>query len=78
VRFTGVVKRYDADDVTLNIETKVEAGAPHETAPREQFVQVTAAEIRRAGMLRQVTIQSFDWARSCGSARWSRGCRWSP
>ncbi|PZF94078.1 glycerophosphodiester phosphodiesterase family protein [Micromonospora deserti] len=57
----ALVKRYRADDVTLNVETKVEAGAPAETAPREQFVQVTAAEIRAAGLLRQVTIQSFDW-----------------
>ncbi|MDM4718222.1 glycerophosphodiester phosphodiesterase family protein [Micromonospora sp. WMMA1363] len=56
-----LVKRYRADDVMLNIETKVEAGAPAETAPREQFVQVTAAEIRSAGMLKRVTIQSFDW-----------------
>lgn len=56
-----LVKRYDADDVKLNIETKVEAGAPHETAPREQFVQVVAAEIRKAKIEKQVTIQSFDW-----------------
>jgi glycerophosphoryl diester phosphodiesterase len=57
----ALVKRYHADDVQLNIETKVEAGAPHETAPREQFVQVAAREIRAAGFLRRVTIQSFDW-----------------
>jgi glycerophosphoryl diester phosphodiesterase len=57
----ALLKRYGADDVTLNVETKVEAGAPTETAPREQFVQVTAAEIRAAGLLDQVTIQSFDW-----------------
>ncbi|MFC8620329.1 glycerophosphodiester phosphodiesterase family protein [Micromonospora purpureochromogenes] len=56
-----LVKRYRADDVTLNVETKVEAGAPTETAPREQFVQVTAREIRAAGLLKQVTVQSFDW-----------------
>ncbi|MFI7702704.1 glycerophosphodiester phosphodiesterase family protein [Nonomuraea sp. NPDC049480] len=56
-----LVDRYRARGVKLNVETKVEAGAPHETAPREQFVQVTLREIRRAGMLRQVTIQSFDW-----------------
>ncbi|NEE01906.1 hypothetical protein G1H10_17165 [Phytoactinopolyspora halotolerans] len=56
-----LVKRYGADDVMLNIETKVEAGAPHETAPREQFVEVTAAEIREADVEKQVTIQSFDW-----------------
>ncbi|MFI7440832.1 glycerophosphodiester phosphodiesterase family protein [Nonomuraea indica] len=56
-----LVNRYRARGVRLNVETKVEAGAPHETAPREQFVQVTAAEIRRARLLNQVTIQSFDW-----------------
>jgi glycerophosphoryl diester phosphodiesterase len=52
---------YDADDVRLNVETKVEAGAPHETAPREQFVQVVAREVREARLLDRVTIQSFDW-----------------
>ncbi|MFC5753546.1 glycerophosphodiester phosphodiesterase family protein [Actinomadura rugatobispora] len=57
----GLVHRHRAYGVKLNVETKVEAGAPHETAPREQFVQVTAKEVRRARLLRQVTIQSFDW-----------------
>ncbi|GAA0438129.1 putative glycerophosphoryl diester phosphodiesterase precursor (GlpQ) [Acrocarpospora corrugata] len=56
-----LVKRFHARDVMLNIETKVEAGAPAETAPREQFVQVAVQEIRRARMHEQVTIQSFDW-----------------
>ncbi|MEV4264172.1 glycerophosphodiester phosphodiesterase family protein [Kribbella sp. NPDC049584] len=57
----ALVHRYRADDVKLNVETKVEAGAPTETAPREQFVQVVASEIRKANIARQVTIQSFDW-----------------
>nr|MDT0659885.1 glycerophosphodiester phosphodiesterase family protein [Micromonospora sp. DSM 115978] len=57
----ALVNRYQARGVRLNVETKVEAGAPSETAPREQFVQITAAEVRRAGLLNQVTIQSFDW-----------------
>jgi glycerophosphoryl diester phosphodiesterase len=56
-----LVKAYHAYTVKLNVETKVEAGAPEQTAPREQFVQVTAAEIRKAHLERQVTIQSFDW-----------------
>ena len=47
--------------VRLNIETKVEAGAPGETAPREQFVQVTVDAVRRAGLIGNVSIQSFDW-----------------
>ena len=33
----------------LNIETKVEAGAPEQTAPREQFVQVVAARCAGPG-----------------------------
>ncbi|MFC7531973.1 glycerophosphodiester phosphodiesterase family protein [Actinoplanes sp. GCM10030250] len=57
----ALVNRYGATGVKLNVETKVEAGAPAETAPREQFARITAAEVRRAGLLRQVTIQSFDW-----------------
>lgn len=50
-----------AKQVVLNVETKVEAGAPEQTAPREQFVQVVAREVRAAGLLDQVTVQSFDW-----------------
>jgi len=56
-----LVEDYDADDVMLNVETKVEAGAPAETAPRSQFVEVVADEVRDAELLDQVTIQSFDW-----------------
>lgn len=57
----ALVRRYHADGVTMNIETKVEAGAPEQTAPREQFVQTVVADIRAAGIADQVTIQSFDW-----------------
>ncbi|WP_308016349.1 glycerophosphodiester phosphodiesterase family protein [Cellulosimicrobium marinum] len=56
-----LVRDHGADDVMLNVETKVEAGAPHETAPREQFVQVVTDLVRSEGMADQVTIQSFDW-----------------
>lgn len=56
-----LVRTYRADQVMLNIETKVEAAAPEQTAPREQFVDVVVAEIRRAGIGRQVTVQSFDF-----------------
>ncbi|MFC3491219.1 glycerophosphodiester phosphodiesterase family protein [Glycomyces rhizosphaerae] len=56
-----LVRDYHARGVTLNIETKVEAGAPHETAPREAFVETVVADIRAARIGRQVTIQSFDW-----------------
>ncbi|MGG0178404.1 glycerophosphodiester phosphodiesterase [Gottfriedia acidiceleris] len=56
-----LVKKYNAKKVWMNIETKVEAGAPEQTAPREEFVQIVAKQVREAGMLDQVSIQSFDW-----------------
>ncbi len=57
-----VVKKHGATGVTMNIETKVEAGQPDETAPRDVFVQTVHDEIVRSGLAQQVTIQSFDWA----------------
>ena len=50
-----LVERYKANKLILNIETKVEAGAPTETAPRELFVRRVWEEIRDAGMSDQVT-----------------------
>jgi len=57
----ALVSCFKANQVWFNVETKVEAGAPEQTAPREQFVQIVAGEIRAAGLLNRVTIQSFDW-----------------
>ncbi|MFI8228573.1 glycerophosphodiester phosphodiesterase family protein [Streptomyces sp. NPDC085900] len=57
----NLVKSYRAWGLKLNIETKVEAGAPEETAPRELFVRRVYEEIHRSGIERQVTIESFDW-----------------
>ncbi len=57
----NLVKRYHAYGIKLNIETKVEAGAPEQTAPRELFVRRVHQEIRASGLERQVTVQSFDW-----------------
>jgi glycerophosphoryl diester phosphodiesterase len=57
----ALVNCYKANQVWLNIETKVEAGAPHETADRQLFVDITLREVREAGLLNRVTIQSFDW-----------------
>ncbi|MEV0350672.1 glycerophosphodiester phosphodiesterase family protein [Nonomuraea sp. NPDC050680] len=57
----NLVKSYRAKQVTLNIETKVEAGAPEQTAPRELFVRRVFEEIHTSGIERQITIQSFDW-----------------
>jgi glycerophosphoryl diester phosphodiesterase len=57
----SLVKAHRASQVEFNIETKVEAGAPEQTAPREQFVEVALREIEAAGMGGRVSIQSFDW-----------------
>ncbi|WP_416403279.1 glycerophosphodiester phosphodiesterase [Arthrobacter sp. LFS091] len=56
-----LANRYRASQVKFNIETKVEAGAPEETAPREQFVEVALREINKAHMAERVSIESFDW-----------------
>ncbi|MFC7485998.1 glycerophosphodiester phosphodiesterase family protein [Knoellia sp. CPCC 206453] len=56
-----VVKAHKARQVTLNIETKVEAGAPEQTAPRALFVRRVHEEIEASGLAKQVTVQSFDW-----------------
>ena len=59
-----LVKAHDADGpdgVRMNIETKIEAGAPDETAPREEFVAAVYEEIADSGLEQQVSIQSFDW-----------------
>lgn len=59
-----LVKAHGADGpdgVRMNIETKVEAGAPDETAPREEFVAAVHEQIGASGLAEQITIQSFDW-----------------
>nr|WP_235998681.1 glycerophosphodiester phosphodiesterase family protein [Qaidamihabitans albus] len=56
-----LARRHHAWHLRFNIETKVEAGAPEETAPREQFVDRVIREVSRSGFARNVTVQSFDW-----------------
>jgi glycerophosphoryl diester phosphodiesterase len=71
----NLVKLYGAEALKLNIETKVEAGAPHETAPREAFVRAVLKVIVDSGMETQVTIQSFDWGSlMLVRALWPRPC----
>ena len=47
--------------VHFNIETKVSPLAPEETLPPEAFARRLIGEIRKAGMARRSTLQSFDW-----------------
>lgn len=56
-----LVRESGNEHVRFNIETKVEAGAPEETAPREEFVRAVHEQIVAGGMKDRVEVQSFDW-----------------
>ncbi|MGQ0655870.1 MAG: glycerophosphodiester phosphodiesterase [Betaproteobacteria bacterium] len=45
----------------FNIETKIDAKAPDETLLPEPFARALIAEIRKAGVEKRTTIQSFDF-----------------
>ncbi len=57
--FDLVAKR--GADVRFNIETKISPNAVADTLAPEPFVRALIAEVRKAGLARRVTIQSFDW-----------------
>ncbi|WP_422750017.1 glycerophosphodiester phosphodiesterase [Mycobacterium sp. WMMD1722] len=52
---------YGAAGIRYNIETKVEADEPEQSAAPGEFVDVILAAVRAAGVLDRVEIQSFDW-----------------
>ena len=56
-----LVRKHGDSKVRFNIETKLSPLAPDETAAPDAFVQALLGAIRKAGMERRVTIQSFDW-----------------
>lgn len=47
--------------VRFNIETKIVPDAPGDTLPPEPFARALIAEVRKAGVERRTTIQSFDY-----------------
>jgi glycerophosphoryl diester phosphodiesterase len=55
-----LVKSHNAD-IRYNIETKIEAEKPEESATPQEFVDVILATVDAAGVKDQVDIQSFDW-----------------
>lgn len=56
-----LVRRAGGDDVRFNIETKLNPDKPEETVSPEAFAAAVVAEIRKAGLLRRASLQSFDW-----------------
>lgn len=58
-----LVKSYPGafERLRYNIETKIEAEKPEQSAPPEEFVDVILAAVGAAGATNKVEIQSFDW-----------------
>lgn len=57
----GLVERSGNRLVRFNIETKLDPRAPDLTLPPEPFALALVGEIRKAGLQKRATIQSFDW-----------------
>jgi glycerophosphoryl diester phosphodiesterase len=55
------VKALGAHTVRFNIETKLNPNLPDETFVPDKLVQSLLQTVRDAGMIRRVSIQSFDW-----------------
>ena len=54
-------KRPGAEGLRFNIETKLNALAPEETAGPEAFARAVLAVLREEGMVERANLQSFDW-----------------
>jgi glycerophosphoryl diester phosphodiesterase len=50
-----------AEQVRLNIETKLSPNAPKDTVDPETFARLLADAIRQAGATGRAAVQSFDW-----------------
>lgn len=48
--------------VQVNVETKFDVVRPDEAAPRGRFVEAVLGDVRAAGLVDRVSVQSFDWA----------------
>lgn len=57
----ALVKDRGINDVRFNIETKINPTQPDETVNPEQMVRALLNVVREAGMVKRVSIQSFDW-----------------
>jgi glycerophosphoryl diester phosphodiesterase len=55
------VERHGAAEVRFNIETKITPLRPELTPDPEAFVRAVLDVARQHGMLRRISLQSFDW-----------------
>ena len=58
----GLVERSGNTEVRFNIETKLDPRRPDLTPKPEAFARALVGEIRKAGLERRSTIQSFGWS----------------
>jgi glycerophosphoryl diester phosphodiesterase len=56
-----LTRRYGADDVRFNIETKLDPTVPDDTVGPARFTAKVLGVIRRYRMVRRSQLQSFDW-----------------
>ena len=60
-RLDELLGKMGSGKVRFNIETKLVPQAPDETLPPEAFARAVIAEVRKAGVAKRTTIQSFDF-----------------
>jgi glycerophosphoryl diester phosphodiesterase len=60
-RLDELLGKMRSGKVRFNIETKLVPQAPDETLPPEAFARAVIAEVRKAGVAKRTTIQSFDF-----------------
>ena len=60
-RLDELLGKMSSGKVRFNIETKLVPQAPDETLPPEAFARAVIAEVRKAGVAKRTTIQSFDF-----------------
>ena len=60
-RLADVLSMAKPAKVRFNIETKLQAKHPDETVAPEAFARAVIAEVKKDGLERRVTIQSFDF-----------------
>jgi glycerophosphoryl diester phosphodiesterase len=57
----ALARRYGAQDVQFNIETKIDPTNPGDTVGPDTFARKVIEQIRKAKVTKQSLLQSFDW-----------------
>jgi glycerophosphoryl diester phosphodiesterase len=71
----GLAKRYEANEVRFNIETKIDPTAPGETVGPRVFVRRVVDVIEDHDAIGRSMLQSFDWRTLVAARRLKRALR---